>query len=113
MSGEAQVVLAIVGVLVGGGFATLLYTLTQAILKTQSQQGSQQTQWSAIIEQKDHQLQMTITEKDRQITRLEAIIALRDERIEALERRISEVEARATRAEFKVEQLQQRIETHE
>lgn len=109
MSGEAQVVLAIVGVLVGGGFATLLYTLTQAILRTQQQTGSQQTGWQAIIDQKDKQLQATITEKDRQITRLEAIIAIRDERIEALERRVSEVETRASRAEVKVELLQQRI----
>jgi uncharacterized protein (DUF3084 family) len=113
MSPEAQFILAIVGLLVGGGFATLLYTLTQAILKTQSQQGSQQIEWKAIVEQKDKQLTTSITEKDRQITRLEAIIAIRDERIEALERRISEVETRATRAELKVELLQQRVEGHD
>lgn len=113
MGGDAQLVLAIVGILVGGGFATLLYTLTQAILRTQQQTGSQQTGWQAIIDQKDKQLQSTITEKDRQITRLESIIAIRDERIEALERRITEVEARAARAELKVEQLQQRVEGNE
>lgn len=110
MSGEAQVVLAIVGILVGGGFATLLGVLTNSILKTQQQTGSQQTGWQAIIDQKDKQLQSTITEKDRQITRLESIVAIRDERIEGLERRVSEVEARAARAELKVEQLQQRVE---
>lgn len=113
MSSEAQFILAIVGLLVGGGFATLLYTLTQAILKTQQQQGSQQIEWKAIVEQKDRQLDITITEKDRQITRLESIIAIRDERIEALERRISDIEAKATRAELKVEMLQQRFEGHD
>lgn len=98
MPGETQVILAAVGILVSGGFATLLGVLTSSILKTQSQQGQQQAEWRAIID-----------EKDKQILRLETIIGIRDKRIEGLEVRITEVEKRATRAEARVAELEREV----
>lgn len=98
MSPEAQVILAIVGILVGGGFATLLGVLTNSLLKTQAQQGAQQAEWKAIVD-----------EKDKQILRLEGINERQAQRIEKLELRVMEVERRAGRAEARVAELEREV----
>lgn len=99
MSAEAQVILAAVGLLVGGGFATLLGVLTNSLLKAQAQQGQQNAEWRAIVD-----------EKDKQILRLETIITIRDQRIEKLEQRVAVVEERARVAEAKAIDLERQVE---
>jgi uncharacterized protein (DUF3084 family) len=109
VSGEAQVVLALVGILVGGGFATLLGVLTRGILKTQEQAGSQQAHWESLLNSERQAHESSMAEKDRQITRLEAIIAIRDERVQHLERRVQIAEEKATRAELRIEMLEREV----
>lgn len=98
MSVEAQFILAAVGILVGGGFATLLGVLTNALLKAQSQQGAQQAEWKAIVDQKDNQIQ-----------RLEGMNERQAQRIEKLELRVLEVERRARKAESRVDELEREV----
>lgn len=98
MSPEAQVILAAIGILVGGGFATLLGVLTNSLLKAQQQQGAQQAEWKAIAH-----------EKDKQIERLEGINERQAKRIGELEQRVEVAEKRALRAEARVEHLEQEI----
>lgn len=101
MSGEAQLILAIVGMFVGGGFATLLGVLTNSLLKAQRQQGEQQVRWEKIVDQ-----------KDKQITKLEEISEKQVKKIEVLEKRLDEVESRAKEAEAKVVQLEWEVRRH-
>jgi hypothetical protein len=66
---------------ISGGLITLLTVLTNAVLKAQKQTGEQQAYWRAIVD-----------EKDKQILRLENIIALREAKIANLEARVTELE---------------------
>lgn len=106
MSGEAQLILAIVGVFVGGGFATLLGVLTNALLKTQRQQGEQQAEWRAIISSKDAQILTLQARDERQAARIENL----EMRIIEVERRASRAENRADEAEARVAELEKKVD---
>ncbi len=102
MSAESQFILAAIGILVGGGFATLLGVLTNSLLKSLAQQGQQNAEWRAIVD-----------EKDKQILRLEQMISIRDTRIEALDQRLAIVEERARVAEAKATDLEWQVHHHD
>jgi hypothetical protein len=70
-----------IGVPVFGGIAGLMYALVNSVLKVQERAGQQNAEWRSIVD-----------EKDKQILRLETILALRDERIVKLEGRVAELE---------------------